>query len=772
MVTQPVDLEPVTTQEAERVRRVVATELELWGALREETIARAASVDLYPPEGTSGTVLVPRLDLPGLKTTDPITALRTNPLLFGPAWRLAFRMGALPVKVFAIDPATGTRVDVPTHPAYALLRRPNDKVTRNHLVSGSVMTMFSHLAVGWLKVRESVDGPPFEVWPIPAGMLHPVRSSRGLYSGFEIRTMGYPPVPVREKDICYFRLMPDPVDWSSGLSPFSTLGTVADMGGKAIEAGSEMFDNAMLQRLWIDLHGKELTAKSLTRLSAQLEAARADRFKIPVMEDGASLETMGQSADPGVMVEAMTAANMLIERILGIPEDGNQKLYYAEAIQPIADVLEQELERSLMSEWPDQPAFPEFGFREVMKGDPAARIEMHARAILSAQETPDEARRDENRAPLPNGAGAQAFVPLNLVPIEMASVGVPTVPEHLLEVDTKEEAVATGKKADTKGGLGGAEGRETRAKAKGAGGTRPRGGDVPDTYGRKTYPGTKRPLSGEQKLTVLKGGASIPNIFKTMKHRHVTGQGEAAARRIRGLLASELRSLKSQLMSLTGLQDNAVVVEVPSKDALAATFAATQVGVHRLLMGHMDATGKEAMKVASELTGEMVPETYRLINTVMTEDDPAEPLLRLGLDVAYRDRAELTVEAYRRSRVAAVNGILSRALEEQLTGYELRGLMNRRYDALSGYGARGLAVTEMSAAWELAVSSLWRSQGYLELYVTRGEDACATSVCDDIVARGVLTLAEDLPPFHAGCGCFTLPYDPGLDVSSPSDGES
>lgn len=126
-----------------------------------QAAVRAASMDLYaPPTGGFGAwPVVPDLTLATManrKTSQgqPVDLIADNPMLLGPLWRIAFRMGALPIKVFTVE-LNGERKEAPLHPAYRLLRNPNPSLTRSLMISGTIMTALLYGQAAWVD-RKSV----------------------------------------------------------------------------------------------------------------------------------------------------------------------------------------------------------------------------------------------------------------------------------------------------------------------------------------------------------------------------------------------------------------------------------------------------------------------------------------------------------------------------------------------------------------------------------------------------------------------------------------
>lgn len=409
------------------------------GGYKPQTTIRSANRDLYSGSAYAGyRGVVPRLDERHKKRKPIEESLRENPLAVGPAWQLAFRLGALPIKVYRIVPESGERAEASDHPGYTLIRKPNRVLTRTQMIGGTVLQMLTFESAAWLKARPEAGGPPTELWPLAPGTFRPKPSKRGLIEDFELQVDGEQWKTIPFEDVCYFRLLPDPINWAGGFSPFRSLGAVAGLGSSAIDAATDFFDQGHMGTKWIDAKGAELSEDARDRFQANLEAQRKKTWLWPLMEGGFTLEDMGDAPSDEVLVSTMDNVHKVIMQTLGLPLDGDLKRLYAEAVQPVADAIEQELERSLFTEWPKDPAFPEFGFREILKGDPLERAQLHQTKTLSGGETPNEGRRAEGLPPLPGGD--QLFVPLNLVPIGQAGTA-----------ETTEK--------DSAGGLGGDEGK-------------------------------------------------------------------------------------------------------------------------------------------------------------------------------------------------------------------------------------------------------------------------------------------------------------------------
>lgn len=679
--------------------------------------SRAATMSLYNAIGPAfgGASLVPSLDHPTPGGMDPAKELRENPLLFAPEWRIAFRLGALPIKVFefredkgasmvfdvgktqqtATTPGALLREEAPDHPAYKVLRTPNPDLPSNLLISGSVLSMFSHSRCGWWKERKNPNGPKnpsnpvVAVWPIPGHVLWPVRAPNRIIAGFEIRIQGYQPYPLDPADVCYFRLMPDPEDWAASLSPVGPLGDTLDFGMQALGAMSDLFQTAFLQRIWIDLHGEELEQEQLDRLRAEMILARQSRWGVPIMESGATIESMGtygSTVEDALLGRAVDLSEKIVAHTFGLPENRDDlALFYGEVIQPIADVIEKELERSFMTEWPDRPAFPEFQFREILAGSPSDRASLHQKKILSGQETINEARRAENLPPIQGGD--ITVLPLNVGPLSEAPV------------------TGENRKKDSTDGLGGAEGK----------GTTP---SVP----MPKAPVQKAAAADELAEIQAARNALARENWSTIRTRVLTGQKEALERRLRGLMKEEASGLRSMLDGI-------------------ATDPRKGESVFREIDG----------KVAELLTGfnlQVAEEAWRQALDFVSADE-IEPTAVEQMTTVIRERATEMTEAFGARRLDEFVKLVQEA-------DDVKAAVKDRWDELANGLAGRLSETQATWAFEQAVARAWTEAGWAEFALVRDKEGCRTGVCDQAVTQRY-TVANVPTPLHHECGCMVLP---------------
>lgn len=673
---------------------------------------RASTVSLYG--GGFGTpIIVPNLDAPRQSAGTPNEEMPKNPLLFAPIWRMASRIGGLPIKVYRFQSEGGRRKreEAQDHAAYKLLRAPNPDLTRNLLISGTVVSMFTFGRSGWLKERENPFGPRLPsnpiiaLWPIPGNVLFPKRTDKRLLEAFELRTFGYPPVTIPAADVCYFRLMPDVNDWGNGTTPAAPLGDILEFGASGMSAMTKMFRSALLQRLWLDMHGADLDDDLRERLRAELELAARNPYGVPIIEGGASIETMGEGPNHELLKASLEMAKEVVRHTFGFPEDNdNLQHFYAEVVQPVADAMEQEWERSLLPDFREE-VFAEFQFREILAGSPDERAKLHQTRIISGQETPNEARAAENLGPI--AGGDKLYIPLNMIPVDETPVDRNARPR------------------DSAGGLGGNQGKGTIPKI--AGGKRVRGEDdtEPDDGGDNTNARTDR--------------------WRTARERVLTSQADGLERRLRGALNHERNGLR-ELMAPLG--------QVPARKRLeAGTF--TEEGVRSVMDGTdtvlrdlLDRFMAATVTSAASLAASLMRSPDELFQTTPV-DDTVFQIIRARVESMTAHFRERRQEHFDR----LVEGELSDSKTLRHADEEIRGEWTKLTDHL----VRMIGETETKWAFERGASHGWARMGVQELGVVKEGDHCSSGVCLEVVTAGRFRTSDVPTPLHPGCQCFVVP---------------
>lgn len=672
---------------------------------------RAAGMALYPSTGFpwSNHSIVPRLDVPQSKDIDVPETLRSNPLVFAPVWRISFRLGAIPLKVYEFLDEGGRRQrrEAMNHAAYTVLRKPNPDLTRNLLISGTVFSMFAYSGVGWWKERADPNGPRvpsnpvIAVWPIPAHLMKPIHSDRRLFTGFEVRTPTGEAIPLPARDVCYFRLMPDIVNWSTGISPTGPLSDTSDFSNAALNAMRNMF-RTLLSRIYLDLHGQNLEEGQVDRLRAEIEGAYANPYGVPIMEGGATLEQMGDNANHQLLGGAFDITKKIVDSAFGMPEDQSDlQQYYAEVIQPVADAIEQELERSFMPEFEGE-AFAQFAFRQLLAGSPMDRAKLHQIKILSGQETPNDARGEEDEAPIPGGD--QGFVPLNVIPL----------------TDTAVDRNAP--KKGSAGGLGGDEGRGTTAKLqlpKAAGAVEP------------------VHLRGE----VVKGR------WEGLRETVLSGQSEGLERRLRGVINTERDQIR-ELQTPDGLGSIPMRIRMRAESFEDQLVGSVMEVSDAAIRTHLEAfmrqvTGRAGTAAIGLVEGPDEGEESRF------RSEDMEPLLR--------QRVDSITQAFGERRREHLAKLVTEASDDEVTVRQLDDRIRAEWKTLADHLVGRIGETETVWAFERGAAYGWTAAGFPDLEVVLNTNKCRTGMCLSVAVAGRYSIGDVPTPLHPGCKCFCLP---------------
>lgn len=647
---------------------------------------RAASQPIYQTRGPVS--VVSRLDVGAPTPSSIALQAKTNPLVLGPIYQIATRIGALPIKCYRLDDEV--RLEDNDHPAYQLLRRPNPMLTRNLLVSYTVACLLVHKKAAWLKVREAPGEPPFELWPLMPQQLKIKAHPSKLIESFAVTIDGRDE-PLAVEDVCYFRMMIDLDNITDGMSPFDALASVGALGTSAISGSTDMFDNALLGRVWAKLT-REVGTRAFNRIRMQLERVRQDKFAIPVMEENAELHELPGPSD-AVLVNALSMARKIITDTLGIPEAGDDKAFVRDAVAPIADAIEQELERSLMIEWPERAAFPEFAFRDLLRGDPQARIAAHQSAILSGQESPNEARRAENRPAL--DGGDQLFVPLNLVPIEHTAMSGEPQPR------------------DTQGGLGGDEGKGTLVAAS-----------------------AQRGLHARAKRN-----------YGSQRERIVTRYSSALSKRLRTIFEQEAREVLGAIPARAAADE-----KLPSIADVRKRIGKREREVRDVLDKYLDSTAKEAGPSAAAVVDADFTDAARArLRSVFKQragaiadtigERRAQSVLRVVRDsidrgTSNRDLAEAIAARYKDMSISLADGV---ARSEVAWAHEQTALIT--------WADAGVESMEVVFGGGPCTEEVCESAAQGSPY----------KLGEDVENIGYSFADADAPPLHPGCTCFAAP---------------
>lgn len=263
-------------------------------------------------------------------------------------------------------------------------------------------------------IERNPSGTPINLFPLdPAHMK--VRRERGV-KWYELHEEGrvkrYEPAEIIDLP---FMLRSD------GLTHRGPIASNRDILGLAIAAtryGSRFFENGGVPPFAVT--GPFQSGQALSRASDDLHEAvknaAKDGRQALTLPSGLEIRPIGADPEKSQLVETQRFLIEQIARIYSLPPTFLQDLtngtysnteqedirLVKHTLKRWAEQFEQELNLKLFGRG-RQSRFAELNMDGVLRGDFATRMEGNARAIMTGQLTPNEARRMDNRPDMPNG---------------------------------------------------------------------------------------------------------------------------------------------------------------------------------------------------------------------------------------------------------------------------------------------------------------------------------------------------------------------------------
>lgn len=110
-----------------------------------------------------------------------------------------------------------TGEEVPDHPLYQLLQKPNHMMSEFDLWSISVIYADLTGIAYWEQVRGPM-GNTVEMWPLRPDRMHPIPHTKKVISGYEYRVPGLEPILIPAENVIEFKVF-DPLSLYQGVSP-------------------------------------------------------------------------------------------------------------------------------------------------------------------------------------------------------------------------------------------------------------------------------------------------------------------------------------------------------------------------------------------------------------------------------------------------------------------------------------------------------------------------------------------------------------------------
>jgi hypothetical protein len=491
-----------------------------------------------------------------------------------------------------------------------------------------------------------------------------------------------------------------------------------------------------------------LDEESSERLRANMAEARAQRGRWPVMEDGFEIRSDGQDPDPENLLKGFERAADFIYKMLGYPGDDDDAKFYSRIVQPICEGMEQALERQLFTiDYESDPAFPQFGFREVLKGDPLKIAQLHQVRLYSGAESIDEGREEEDREPFAiAGVTDVPLVPLN---IDFPGAKFGQIPADVLSnVEGGGPGWTDPNTKDTKDGIGGAEGKGTNPTASTGDQVVPpsRAILVPAPLYAEIVAAGRAERSQPRRVTQRSRSQAS---YGSARADTLARQTTALSNRLRGVLKAELKELKA------AIDPGGSKRAAPNVDLLLAVVRRHDPDVASKLRQFMEQTAESAWGSAQDLV------------------DAAASDVEQAIVDGLGDRADVVRDRFGAERVGRLEDLLTQADVDGATSRETAQRVAQLYDDLSARFVDGIARTELAYAHEQAALAAWSAAGVTSMEFVFGGGPCTTGVCEDAAAASPFQLGAstgdvgysfadaDSPPLHPNCTCFAVAASEG-----------
>ena len=363
----------------------------------------------------------------------------------------------LPLKTYTRD-ANDEREDARDHPYAELLRKPNPRLDGFGLWLWTSSTFDIYGEAIWLKVRDR-GGRPVELHP-----MHPTAVQSELKDGRLVYTVNTATARIEnidESDVVHFKTY-NPDDPTRGLSPLEPLRATLENEDAARRATSSFWLRGARPGTALTHPGK-LSQAAQDRLKLQYDAIAAGADKTGatvVLEEGMTPQVLTVSAEEAQYIETRKLNREEVCGAYDVPPPvvhildhatfsnitEQMRSMYRDTMAPHLKGFEATLESQLRGSVRKGKTEPDFGddvyaeflLDEVLRGDFEVRAAATQAAINSAQMTPNEARKLDNRKPLPGGD--QLFINSTMIPIAAAAAppALPVAPEDEPEMPMDE----------------------------------------------------------------------------------------------------------------------------------------------------------------------------------------------------------------------------------------------------------------------------------------------------------------------------------------------
>jgi len=279
-----------------------------------------------------------------------------------------------------------------------------------------------------------------ELVPLNPTKVEPVLNPDGSLV-YKFRTENYGEILIPGEDV--FHLKGLATDGVLGVSPITYAREAVGLSIATEEFGARVFSNDAKPGGILEHPGK-LTDEAHKRIKDSWQAAHAglkNAHKVAVLEEGMKWQRIGISASDTQFIEARKFQIEEIARIFRVPPHlighleratfaniEHQSLEFVQhTLLPWLRRWEQAISTRLMSEQESISHYSEFLVDGLLRGDIQSRYSAYAVGRQWGWLSADDVRRLENMEPLPQNAGTDYLVPLNMIPAGTTPTDPPPV---------------------------------------------------------------------------------------------------------------------------------------------------------------------------------------------------------------------------------------------------------------------------------------------------------------------------------------------------------
>lgn len=326
---------------------------------------------------------------------------------------IAGDIGKMPARVMRYNPDTRVYEPVLMRP---VLRKPNRYQTRVEFFRCWIFSLLLHGNTYILKQRDE-NGFTIAMYVLDPGKVTPLVAADGsvYYAlGEDNLAALESSIVVPASEIIHDR-MHTPWHPLIGVSPIYASG-IAAMQGLAIQDNSEKFFANMSRPSGILTAPGAISDETAARLKEAWNTnfSGSNLGKVAVVGDGLKYEAMTVNAVDAQLIEQLKFTGEMIAATFHVPSyklglgampsvantSALDMQYYTQCLQTIIENMELRLEEGLELQFPFEVWFDE---NALLRMDRAARLRAHSESIGGGWFAPNEARREENLAPVAGG---------------------------------------------------------------------------------------------------------------------------------------------------------------------------------------------------------------------------------------------------------------------------------------------------------------------------------------------------------------------------------